>query len=222
MPPSTLVSLLALGVVVAVPIVSLYRHWGHSEPPDWPRLRRGLALNAALLVGVVTLVAATGSPADAGLTVPSVGAIIDGFLFGFIAFGGTMLAVALLAKFRGGVSADPASLVVFEQPLHRRLAVAATGATVEALLFFGVAIEAILALGGGPYVAGAVSAAGLLAVRARFSVKNAVQWIPGAVVLSGIALISGTVVPVLLVRLLYDGLTLASGDESDYVTDGDA
>lgn len=221
MPPSTFVSLLALSIVFAAPVVSLYRHRGRSEPPDWPRLRVGLALNAALLVGVIALVVGTGSPADAGLAVPSVGAIIDGFLFGFIAFGGTMLIVALLAKARGGVSADPASLVVFEQPLHRRLAVAATGATVEALLFFGVAIEAVRGLGGGPYVAGAIAAAGLLAIRARFSVENAVQWVPGAAVLSGIALTTGTAIPVLLVRLLYDGLTLASGDESDYVTEGD-
>jgi hypothetical protein len=215
---STVVALLALGIVFAVPVVSCYRHWGRSERPDWPRLRRGLALNAALLVAVVALVVVSGTPADAGLSVPSVGAIIDGFLFGFIAFGGTMLVVALVAKFRGGVSADPASLVVFEQPLGRRLAVAATGATVEALLFFGVAIEAVLALGGSPYLAGAVAAVGLLAVRARFSVANALQWVPGAVVLSGIALTTGTAIPVLLVRLLYDGLTLASGEKSDYVS----
>jgi len=216
--------LAVLGLVLAFAPVAhgAWRGARTDDRPGWPRIRRGLARTWGLALAVLLLVLIAGDPADLAIDAPSVGTLVDGTLYGFIAFGGTMLAVALLAKFRGGVSADPASLAVFEQPLHRRLAVAATGATVEALLFFGVAIEAILALGGGPYVAGAVSAAGLLAVRARFSVKNAVQWVPGAVVLSGIALISGTVVPVLLVRLLYDGLTLASGDESDYVTDGDA
>jgi hypothetical protein len=37
-------------------------------------------------------------------------------------------------------------------------------------------------------------------------------------VLSGVALLAETVIPVLLIRLLYDALTLASGDAEEYVS----
>lgn len=219
----TPIALLVLLLVFVVPVLSIYRGRRHADGLDWPRVRLGLAVNAGIVLGVIALVVATGSRSATGLVVPSVDAIIDGSLFGFIAFGGVMLLVGLLAKFRGGVAADPASLVVFEQPLYRRLAVAVTGATIESLLFYGVAIGAVLALGGGQYVAGGVAAAGLVLVRARFSTANAVQWVPGAFVLSGVALLADTVIPVLLIRLLYDTLTLASGDAEEYVsTEGTA
>lgn len=108
---------------------------------------------------------------------------------------------------------------MFDESLPRRLAAAVAGATVESLLFYGVALEAVLAFGGPPVVAGAVGAGGLLLARLRWGYGPALQWAPGAVVLSAIALWSGTVVAVLLVRLLYDTVTYGSGTREDYVAD---
>lgn len=209
---------LGVAVVLAVPLSSFLRyHRRDARDLDWPLIRRGLALNVALVLGVVlAVVGVTGSTAGVGLVVPSVDAVVDGFLYGFIAFGVVMLLVGLLAKFAGGITADPASLVLFEQPLYRRVGAGVVGATVEAVLFYGVAIQSVLALGGGEWIAGGVAAAGLLVIRARWNAAHALQWVPGAVILSAIALRAGTAVPVLLVRLLYDVITYASGDVDDY------
>lgn len=209
---------LGLALAFALPVSGLYRGPPDADDVDWPLLRRSLLRNWAALAGIVALVAVAGDPADLGLRVPAVGALVDGLLFGFVAFTGTMLAVALVLRATGGVTADAGSLVAFDQPPARRLAIAVTGAVVETTLFFGFAVEAALGLGSGPWVAGAVGAVGLLLVRARWGVRQALQWLPGALVLAGIALATRTLLVVVAVRLGYDVLTLLSGDADDYRT----
>jgi len=164
----------------------------------------------------MSLVVVAGRVRDVGFRIPSVGVFVDGLLFGFIAFAGTMLLVGLVLRFTGGVTADEASLVVFDQSLSRRLAIGTTGATVETILFFGFTIEALLAIGTAPWIAGIAAAGGVLLMRAQWDTRNALQWLPGAVVLSGIAIWTRTVLVVLLIRIVYDTITLASGDASDY------
>lgn len=220
MTPSTIAAAVALSLALAAPLLGTYRHRRRdAERVDWPEICRGIARYVVVLVVAVALVATAGSPADVGLRFDSTGAIVDGFAYGFIAFGAVMLVVSLLQRYRGADTADPASLVVFDQSPSRRLVAGVAGATVESVLFYGVALEAVLALGGPPVVAGAVGAGGLLLARLRWGHRQALQWAPGAVVLSTIALWAGTVVPVLLVRLLYDTLTYATGTRADYVAD---
>lgn len=210
--------LIALGLVVSfgLPAVGLYRRRRLREPLDWARLRRMLLRNWAVLIGLMLLVVVAGRVQDVGFRIPSVGVFIDGLLFGFIAFAGTMLLVGLALRFSGGITADEASLVVFDQPLSRRIAIGITGAAVETILFFGFTIEALLALGTGPWIAGIAAAVGVLLMRAQWDTRNALQWLPGAVILSGITIWARTVLVVLLVRIVYDTITLASGDASDY------
>jgi len=212
--------LLGIGLALsfALPTVGYYRQ-RTATGVDWPRIRRSLLRNWAALGAVVALVLAAGEPRDLWFRVPSVGVLIDGLLYGFIAFAGTMLLVGLAYRFVGdGVPADDASLVVFDQPPGRRLAVAVTGAVVETTLFHGYVPAALLSLGAGPWVAGGAAATGLLLTRAQRGLGNAVQWVPGAVVLSALALWSRTVLVVVLVRLGYDAITLLSGDPDDYDT----
>jgi hypothetical protein len=219
--PSEPLLILGLAVSFGLPVVGYYRR-GTAGDIDWSHVRRGLLLNWAVLVGLVGFAGLAVGPAMLGYRLPSVGVFVDGFLFGFIAFAGTMLLVAVAARLVGGLTADPTSLVVLEQPLHRRLAVAVTGATVETTLFYGFVVEAVRALGGGPWIAGAGAAGGLLLVRGRWETEHALQWLPGAVVLSAIALWTRTALVVFLVRLLYDTLTLASGEVDDYAPSADS
>lgn len=210
--------LIVLGLVVSfgLPAVGLYRRRRRRGPLDWARLRRMLLRNWAVLIGLVSLVVVAGRVRDVGFQIPSVGVFVDGLLFGFIAFAGTMILVALALRFAGGVTADEATLVVFDQPLSRRIAIGITGATVETILFFGFSIEALLAIGTGPWIAGIAAAGGVLLMRAQWDSRNALQWVPGAVVLSIITIWTRTVLVVLLIRVVYDTITLASGDASDY------
>lgn len=213
---SPVLSVLVVAVAFSLPAIGFYRRRTATDDLDWPRLRRALLGNWAILLGLVLVVGITGEPGDLGLRVPSVGVLVDGLLFGFIAFAGTMLLVGLCFRFAGGLTADAASLVVLDQPVARRLAVAITGATVETALFFGLTIEASLALGSGPLIAGAVAAAGVVLVRARWGPTHALQWLPGAVVLAGIAVLTRTLLVVFVIRLVYDTITLLSGDTDDY------
>lgn len=178
MPPSTAVTVLGLLVVFGLPTVGIYRRRTVSEV-DWPLIRRMLIKNWVVVTVLVLVVGATDGLAALGLSVPSLSALIDGFLYGFIAFGGTMIAVGLVLRYTGGVTADRGSLVVFDQPIRRRLVVAITGAVVESVFFYGFAIEALLGFGSGPLIAGAAAAGGLLLFRARWSRMNALQWLPG-------------------------------------------
>ncbi|WP_121820096.1 hypothetical protein [Halostella salina] len=215
--------LLGLGLVLsfALPAVGYHRQ-RTATSVDWPRIRRSLLRNWAALGAVVALVLVAGEPRDLWLRIPSVGVLVDGLLYGFIAFAGTMLLVALAYRFAGdGIPADDVSLFVFDQPPARRIAVAVTGAVVETTLFHGFVLAALLSLGAGPWVAGGVAATGLLLTRAQRGRSNAVQWVPGAIVLSALAVWSRTVLVVVLVRLVYDAITLLSGDPDDYDTGRD-
>lgn len=216
-------SLLILGLTLSfgLPVVGIYRRRRDETTPDWEDIRRILRRNWVMLIALVSLVAVTGTVSDLGVRIPAFGVLVDGLLFGFIAFAGTMLLVGLVLRAAGGVAVDAASLVVFEQPAIRRVAVAVTGAVVETTLFFGFAVEALFALGAAPWTAGAAGALGVLLVRAQWSIRNALQWLPGAIVLAGIALWSRTVLVVLGIRLVYDTITLVSGDASDYVGPAD-
>lgn len=218
---STVVSAVGLVVIFGRPLLARFRG-GPPNDPDWPDIRRLLARSWTVLIGVALAVTVVDGPAALGLGAPSVGSLVDGFLYGFIAFAGTMILVALALRYAGGVAADRGSLVVFDQPVSRRLAVATTGAVTESVLYFGFAIEALLGFGTGPWVAGAAAVAGVLLSRGRWSSKNALQWLPGAIVLAAVAFATRTVVVVVLVRLAYDALTLASGDADDYEVATDA
>lgn len=213
--PSIVVSALGLVLVYGRPILARYR-WDSTADPDWSTIRRLLVENWAV-VGVVALaVAAVDGPAALGYRALPVEGVVDGVLYGFVAFAGTMLLVGLALRLFDGVTADAGSLVVLDQPVERRLAVAVTGAVAESLLFYGFALETLLAFGSGPWLAGTAATAGLLLSRARWGPRNALQWLPGAIVLAAVALVARSVVVVVLVRLLYDCLTLASSDADDY------
>lgn len=212
---STAVSAVGLVVIFGRPLLMRYRG-SLPDDPDWPDIRRMLAQSWTVLIGVALAVTVVDGPAALGLGTPSVGALVGGFLYGFIAFAGTMILVALALRYAGGVTADRGSLVVFDQPISRRLAVATTGAVTESVLYFGFVIEALIRFGTGPWIAGAAAVAGILLSRGQWSSKNALQWLPGAIVLAAVAFATQTVVVVVLVRLVYDVLTLASGDADDY------
>lgn len=209
--------LLVVGLTIslALPALALWRRWTPVKP-DWPQIERGLLRWWAVLGLLVGLVAFAGAPSDLGLGVVSVGTLLEEFFYGFVAFAGTMIVVALAGRATGGLAADPASLVVFEQPSSRRLAVAVSSATVESIVLFGFVVEALFGLGAGPWLAGSVAAASLLIVRARWSDVNALQWLPGAIVLAAIAVLTRSALVVLAVRLVYDGITFLSGDADDY------
>lgn len=204
-----------LAVAATLPAFARYRRRADVDV-DWPAVRRALARSTAVLVALVALVAALGSPADLGLRVPSVGTLVDGALYGFIAFAGSMLLVALVGRRRGGVSADPATLALLEQPASRRLLVAVASATVESLVYYGFVVEAVRGLGGGPWLAGAAAVVGVLTARSRWGTASALQWLPGSVVLAGVALATRSALVVLAIRLLYDVVTTLSGDAEDY------
>lgn len=214
------VALLGLAVSFALPVVGFYRRDPVEDGLDWPRLRRILFRNWGFLGALVVFVLVAGGPEDIGLRVPSVGVFVDGFLFGFVAFAGTMVLVGLVLRYAVGVTAPAASLVVFEQPLSRQLAVAVSGAVIETTIFYGFTVEALFGLGAGPWVAGAAAATGVLLMRAQWSTRNALQWLPGAVVLSGVVVWSRSLLVVLLIRMGYDTITLVSGDASDYSESG--
>lgn len=213
---------IGLAVAASLPAVALYRRRTAVSDVDWPTVRRALARSWAVLGLLVALVLVAGSPADLGLRVPSVGTLVDGSLYGFIAFAVAMIAVGLAGRLRGGLSADPASLAVFEQPAGRRLLVAVSSATVESLVYYGFVVEALLGLGAGPWLAGAVAVAGVLLARARWGARNALQWLPGSLVLAAVVVLTRTALVVLAIRLLYDVVTTLSGDADDYRASTDA
>lgn len=213
--------LLVLGLVVAfgLPAIGFYRQPRSSDTFDWSFLRRSLFWNWGVLTGFIALATITGQPSDLGFRIPTVGILVDGVLYGFIAFGGTMVLVGLVLRRTGGPTIDAATRTVFGQPPFRRLLVAATGAIVETTIFYGFVLEALLAFNIGPWIAGAGATAGVLLMRARWSTQNALQWLPGAVILAGVTLWTETVLVALLIRLGYDAITLLSGDTSDYTID---
>jgi hypothetical protein len=216
-------SLRALGLVVALglPVRNVYRRRELRSKLDWPWLRRSLLQNWAIVAGFALLVGVAGAPEDLGLRVPSVDVLVDGLLFGFVAFAGTMVLVGLLLRFRGGLTTSASSLVVFEQPLSSRLFVAATAAVTESVLFYGFAIEAVYGLGGGPWLAGTVAATGTLLSRSWRGADLLIQWLPGAVVLAGVAVWSRTLLVVVPIYFAYNALVLASGDADDYAVPED-
>ncbi|WP_135830521.1 hypothetical protein [Halorussus halobius] len=214
---STALSVLGLALAFGIPTVGVYRRRAASDELDWSRIRAILLRNWAVF-GVLAAIAAVSDSSSLGFRVPGVGPLVDGLLYGFVAFGATMMLVGLASRFAGGVVTSDASLLVLEQPVSRKLAVAVTGAVVETTVFYGFAVETLLGLGAGPWLAGAVAAAGVVLSRARWATGNALQWLPGAVVLAGVALWSGTALAVVGVRLLYDTLTTLSGDPDDYRT----
>lgn len=217
MTPSTYVSVLGLLVAFSVPALGLLRRLqDDADRVDWPQVGRSIALKASLLAIVVVLVAVAGSPADLGIRVRSRGVLLYYVGIGLLAYGGTMVTVSLLERLSGSITAEPATLVVLNRPLFDRLAAGVTGASVDSLLYYGVAIEAVLALGGGPVVAGSVGAGGLLLARVRWGVRTVLRWTPVAVVFSIITLLSGSVVPVLVTRLVYDVVAYASSDPADF------
>lgn len=207
---------LGLALAFGIPVVGRYRR-AASDELDWVGIRTVLLRNWAVL-GVLAVIAAVSDSSSLGLRVPGVGPVVDGLLYGFVAFGATMILVGLASRFVGGVVTSEASLVVLEQSAPRQLAVAVTGAVVETTIFYGFAVETLLGLGAGPWLVGAVAATGVVLSRARWGTGNALQWLPGAVVLSVVALWSGTALAVVGVRLLYDTLTTLSGDPDDYRT----
>lgn len=215
--------LLALGLVVALglPVRNVYRRRELRSKLDWPWLRRSLLRNWAVVSGFALLVGVAGAPEDLGLRVQSVGVLVDGLLFGFIAFAGTMVLVGVLLRFSGGLTTSASALVVFEQPLSSRLFVAATASVTESTLFYGFAIEAVYGLGGGPWLAGAVAATGTLLSRSWRGTDLVLQWLPGAVVLAGVAVWSRTLLVVMPIYFVYNGLVLASGDADDYAVPED-
>lgn len=86
-------------------------------------------------------------------------------------------------------------------------------------IFYGFVLETLLAFNADPWIAGTGAIMGVLLMRARWSTQNALQWLPGAVVLAGVTLWTDTVLVAILIRLGYDALTLLSGDTSDYTLD---
>lgn len=218
MVPSTAIPVLGLLAAATVPALGvLRRRQSDADRVDWPKVRRSLALNAALLAAVVGLVAALGSPGDLGLRIRSPDVLLYYLGIGLFAYGGTMVTLSLLDRSSGSTTAEPATLVVLKQPLSRRVAAGVTGSTFESMLYYGVAIEAVLALGGGPVLAGSVGAGGLLVARFRWGVGTVLRWAPVAVVFSAVTLLSGSVIPVLVTRLLYDVAAYASSDPDDFV-----
>lgn len=213
---------LGLAIALALPVLAIRRRRTDDDEVDWPLVRRGLLRWWGVLGLLAGLVVIAGAPADIGLRVGSVDALVDGSLFGFIAFAGTMIVVALVGRAAGGLEADPASLVMFEQPPSRRLAVAVSSATVESVILFGFVVEALFGLGAGPWIAGGVAAASLLVVRARWNNLNALQWLPGSVVLAAVAVLTRSALTVLAIRLVYDVVVMLSGDEGDYRAPADA
>ena len=215
--------LLALGLVVALglPVRNVHRRRELRSKLDWPWLRRSLLRNWAVVSGFVLLVGVAGTPEDLGLRVPSVGVLVDGLLFGFIAFAGTMVLVGVLLRFSGGLTTSASSLVVFEQPLSSRLFVAATASVTESTLFYGFAIEAVYGLGGGAWLAGGVAATGTLLSRSWRGTDLVLQWLPGAVVLAGVAVWSRTLLVVVPIYFVYNAIVLASGDADDYAVPED-
>lgn len=154
-------------------------------------------------------------PDDLGLGVPSVGTLVDGVLYGSVAFTGAMLAVGLLGRFAGGVAADPDSLVLFEQPVHRRLGAALGTAGVESVVLYGFVVEALFGLGAGPVVAGAAAALGVVLVHGRWGARHAAQWAPGSIVLAGMAVATRSAVVVFVVLAAYAIISLLTSDADD-------
>lgn len=207
---------LGLTLTLGLPAIGLYRRqWGDTDL-DWSDLRRGHLRTWMLFAAVVVLVGVAGRPADLALRIPDVGTIVDGLLFGFVAFAGTMVLVGLSLRVTGGLTLDVASRVVFEQPLPRRLAVAVTNTTVESVLFYGFAIEALHGFGIELWYAGVISSVGVLLARAQWGARHAMQWVPGTLVLAGIAVWTRTSLVVFAVRLVYDVVVSTSADASDY------
>ena len=128
-----------------------------------------------------------------------------------------MILVGLVLRSTGGPTIDDATRIVFDQPPLRRRLIAASGAIVETTIFLWFVVEALLELHAGPWIAGAGATMGVLLMRARWGKRNALQWLPVAVVLAGITLWTETVVVVLLIRLGYDALIFLSINTSDYV-----
>lgn len=213
------VLVLGLAVAFGLPAIGFYRKSHSPDAFDWSFLRRSLLWNWGILTGFIALATIAGHPSDLGFRIPTVGVLVDGLLYGFIAFGGTMVLVGLVLRHTGGPTIDAATRTVFEQPPFRRLLVAATGAIVETTIFYGFVVEALLAFNAGPWIAGTGAIVGVLLMRARWSTQNALQWLPGAVVLAGITLWTDTVLVAVLIRLGYDALTLLSGDTNDYILD---
>jgi len=215
--------LLFLGTLISVGLATGgYYYRRRAEDLNWQRYRRGLARNWIALVALATLVGLRGTAKDLGLRPQPIGTFVDGTLFGFIAFAGTMILVGLVFRFVDELTLDRGSLVVIEQPRSRRLAVALTGATVESIVFYGFVLEAILSRTGEPLLAGVGATAGLLLARGRWGYRNALQWLPGALVLAGIALWARTVIVIVMIRFVYDSVTLLSADTSDYTVPGDS
>jgi hypothetical protein len=215
--------LLFLGTLISVGFATAgYYYHRRTDNVDWQRYRRGIARNWIALFALGTLVGLLGSAGDLGLRFQPIGTFIDGTLFGFIAFAGTMILVGLVFRFVDELTLDRGSLVVIEQPRSRRLGVALTGATVESIVFYGFVLEAILSRTGEPWLAGIGATAGLLVARGRWGYRNVIQWLPGALVLAGIALWARTVIVIVAIRFVYDSVTLLSADTSDYTISGDS
>ena len=212
------VALLGLGLAFSLPAIGWYARWRRPDQRDldWPAVRLGLLRSLAVLAALLALVLAAGGPDDLGLGVPSVGTLVDGVLFGLVAFAGAMLAVGLVGRFAGGVAADPASLVLFEQPVHRRLGAALVTAGVESVVLYGFVVEALLGLGAGPVVAGGAAALGTVLVHGRWGARHAAQWAPGSIVLAGIAVATRSAVVVFVVLFAYALLSLLSSDADDF------
>lgn len=211
------VALLGLALAFCLPATGWYLRWRRPPDPeaDWATVRLGLVRSLLLAGALVALVLVAGEPGDLGLRVPSVGTLVDGVLFGFIALGGSMLVVGLVLQRAGGVAADPASLVVLDQPVHRQLGVAVLTAGTEAVVFYGFVVEAVAGLGAGRLLAGAVAALGVLLVHARWGARNAAQWVPGAVVLAAVAVLTRSAVVAFLVLLVYAVVSTLSSDADD-------
>ncbi|MFQ3293578.1 MAG: hypothetical protein ACI9PP_000753 [Halobacteriales archaeon] len=215
--------LLFLGTLISVGLATAgYYFRRRTDDLDWQRYRRGLARNWITLFALGTLAGLLGTAEDLGLRLQAVETFIDGTLFGFIAFAGTMLLVGLVFRFVDDLTLDRGSLVVIKQPRYRRLGVALTGATVESIVFYGFVLEAILSRTGEPWLAGIGATAGLLVARGRWGYRNVIQWLPGALVLAGIALWARTVIVIVAIRFVYDSVTLLSADTSDYAVAGDS
>ena len=201
-------ALLGLSLAIGLPTFGSYRRRTRAAPPDWAALRSGVLRYWGLFLLIVTLGLLAGGPADLGLSLPSIGTLIDGVLIGYIAFGGTMLLVGLVLRYADTYTTSEAARVAFDQPLSRRLWIASTNAVVEPIVYLGFVLEAVVGLGGPRWLAGVIGATGLLLVRAQWSPRNALQWLPGSVILAGIAVVTRSVVPIVLIRFLYDGIVL--------------
>jgi len=210
----TPVALLVLALVLGSVAYGHYREI--PDPPDWETLRSGLIRLWALTGVLGALVVFFGTPADVFLGAPSVGTLVDGFLFGFIAYAGTMLLSALAVRQTGGVTASEATLVLLEQPRRRKLGAALTNAVAESLVFYGYAAGALVALGAPTWAGALVGTAGFVVTRTRWRVREGLQHLPGALVLAGLLVHTESLYAVVLVRLVYETVTILSGSPEDY------